>query len=173
MNRNAATGPVRLNLFNLKDVSTYKKIKYIIVILFIYLTLTVTYDMILGTLSENWAETDGIIIKSMGRADYGKSKESSTDKDYEIKGAGSYHSIKYKYTVNGKQYISNRVSYPHMEYSGQKGESIKVYFWEKFPNFSVIKKGSNMDLSTILLLCVFLVISISVIIADPSNKRSG
>ena len=172
MKKESATESLNQLIIKLKEATTFKKIKYIIAILFIYITLNFAYDMIMGTLSENWIETDGIIIKTTGRSGHGKSKEIVTEK-YEIKGPGSYNSIKYEYAVNGKKYISSRVSYPHTEYSGQKGEAIKVYFWEKLPNFSVIIKGNKMDISTIILYCVFLIISISVIILDPSNEKSG
>jgi hypothetical protein len=68
MERNIKTNLMKQGLFNLKNVPTYKKIKFMIFALVLFISMTIVYNMIIGSLSESWTETEGTIVRSIERS---------------------------------------------------------------------------------------------------------
>ncbi|MFM7276930.1 MAG: DUF3592 domain-containing protein, partial [Microcystis aeruginosa] len=91
--------------------------------------------------SLNWPTTTGVIISS--------ETESSSGEDSTI----SYHAnIQYQYTIGGKSYLSDQVSFGEFRSSDpeharsivrryEKGQKIKVYFHPNYPDKSVLDPG--------------------------------
>lgn len=178
MERNikANANPPKQGLFNLRNVSTYKKVKYLILALAIFIALTMVYNMIVGSLSEAWTETEGAVVRSIEKSGDGAQNKSQNAQDDKIREVSSLNTTRYEYQVKGKKYISGRISYPQVEYRAEKGAQVKVYYWELFPNFSVIVKGNKTELSTIIQFGALMLIGILLIIINPPDKekdRSG
>ncbi len=165
------TTPSKEKAFNLRKISTYKNVKLLIFGLIIYLSLTIMYNMAFGSLSETWKETEGTIVKSAVAAESKKGEKGQGREDEKAQDDNSLNAIRYEYQVNGKKYVSGRISYPQTEYRAEKGASVKAYYWELLPSFSVLAKGNKTELNTIIQFGVLVLLAILLIMINPPDKE--
>ena len=126
--------------------------------------------------SLNWPTTTGVIISS--------ETKSSSGEDSTI----SYHAnIQYQYTIGGKSYLSDQVSFGEFGSSDpeharsivrryEKGQKIKVYFHPNYPDKSVLDPGVSWGSCMILVGGVIFftmgsIIPLSVVFVAPKLQQ--
>ena len=129
------------------------------------------FDYVEGNLTKNYESTSGKIT------------ESSTELDITSKHHNFTPKLKYRYSVNGKEYQSDRISYPNPssmldkfadEYVAKYpvGADVDVYYDSKDPNHACLHKGVNTH-DLFVPLAMFLILGITSLILAFIKDRAA
>jgi hypothetical protein len=129
-----------------------------------------TTDYMAGVKCQSWQPTDGKIVST------------GTPMDWFRKGANYKPVVTYKYTVNGREYESDRISYPSPHSGGMEeakafiskypiNSSVKVYYDPGNPSSASLTNSINGDDLRVSITLFFIMGAIAVFLLWPRKPE--
>jgi len=150
---------------------------YSTVLLFIFFNCT------MGLWTNSWAVTKGVLVVNYDQVEEVNIPSDSKAGTSRTSINKNHRFIEYLYEVNNIKYVSNRVSYFDSFLNDKKYLSegskkinlqIDVYYNKYYPQFSVLKRGLNLEFEDYIIIGILVFIGIAFIeISTYSGNKSN